>query len=374
MNRLLLKRHKLLAKTGCILFFSAFSFYSCSDSEQILITPEEITPEESVSDYIEESVTEVTSSDENISSGDYIDNKWAAFLVSPELPAYTSREQGEEILDVFCQDSIIGNVASLSRKAEPPKDTVIYNTKVITAGGPVGYDSLAYGKLSEVPDSFLNALTQQMKTDLGDGYGEHSSGSGMGYRTFYQASYDVDTGELQANQYNGYWARTLGVFSEHCAGVAVDFDLSYYNSNYLEGNGKINKSGSTEANREFEWLADNAHKYGFIWRYKVDGADATKNGHKTGTIYEGWHWRFVGVYHASQFWSMCAADTDSDGIPDAGYEQNDDYVWEDYYYEYISDNPSYPENEYDAICNFYNSPDGNKCTYNEYQEMISDSK
>ena len=71
---------------------------------------------------------------------------------------------------------------------------------------------------------------------------------------------------------------------------------------------------------------------------------------------------------------MCAADTDSDGIPDAGYEQNDDYVWEDYYYEYISDNPSYPENEYDAICNFYNSPDGNKCTYNEYQEMISDSK
>lgn len=355
----------------------SFSLVSCSGEVSL-------TPEISNSNYetetaansltnSEETNPETTeASDQNNAEKPFIDNIWAAFLVNPENPAYTEREQGEEILKILSEDSVIGNVASLSYSAGSPDDTVIYDTEVITVGGPVEYSSLAYGDLSEVPDSFLNAMVMQMKKDIGENYGEHSSGSGMGYRTFYQASYDVDTGMLQVSQENGYWARTLGVFSEHCAGVAVDFDISFHNSEFLEKNGTDNKKGGTAANEEFTWLAENAHKYGFIWRYKIDGADETQNGYKTGTIREGWHWRFVGVYHATQFWNICAADTDADGIPDSGYEQNDNYVWEDYFYEYLNENSLYPQNEYEAFTEYYNSDKGNKCTFDEYRKIISE--
>lgn len=305
----------------------------------------------------------------DVPQGVFEDNIWAAFLVSPSNPAYKDQEQGYEILDVLCEDSVIGDVASLSRSARAPEDTYAYGTEVITAGGPVGYDSLAYGRLSEIPDSFLNAMVKDMKAEIGDYYGDHDGGSGMGYRTFYQASYDADTGALQANQSNGYWARTLGAFSEHCGGVAVDFNISYDNSEYLEYSGADNKDGDTAANKEFSWLADNAHKYGFIWRYKIDGSDESAYGFETGTIREGWHWRFVGVYNATKFWEKCAADTDGDGTPDSGYMTNDEYIWEDYYYENINGNTKYPQTEYEAFCSFYNSEKGNRCSYDEYKRM-----
>lgn len=299
------------------------------------------------------------------------DNTWAVFLVSPSLSAYDTKEQGDEILGVLSRDSVIGEVASLSAAADPPPVINTYGTDVITAGGPVDTSLLAYGRLSEIPDSFLNAMVDDMRTELGEGYGGHNSGSGMGYRTFYQASYDASTGWLQANQVNGYWARTLGAFSEHCAGVAVDFDISYQNSEFLEYTGSQNREGGASANAEFSWLADNAHKYGFIWRYKIDGADESAGGNRTGTIREGWHWRFTGVYHATRFWEKCAADTDDDGIADKGYMTNDNYIWEDYYYENISGNSDYPQSEYEAFTMFYDSEKGNRCSWDEYSEIIN---
>ena len=45
---------------------------------------------------------------------------------------------------------------------------------------------------------------------------------------------------------------------------------------------------------------------------------------------------------------------------------NDNYVWEDYYSEYIENNPAYPQDELEAFTKFYDSPDGNKCTYDEF--------
>jgi len=322
-----------------------------------------ITPEGSVTE-IQEEVPEVP--EESIQTEqEFIDNAWAAFLVSPAQPAYTSSADGYRILDVLCRDSVIGSIASMSKAAEAPEDTVAYDEMVITAGGPVSTDALAFGKLSEVPDSFLNVMVADMKRELGAEYGEHSSGAGMGYRTFYQASYDSDYGGLQVNQTDGYWARTLGAYSEHCAGVAVDFDISYHNSEMLETKGRWNRGSKSEANIEFTWLADNAHKYGFIWRYKIGGDTPTAYGMTTGTIREGWHWRFVGVYNATKFWEKCADDIDGDGVLE-GYTKNDDYVWEDYYVEKIHGNSMYPEDMLSAFTEFYNSPAGNRCTYEEY--------
>lgn len=317
MNR---KIFKILISTTLIILQT-----SCSKSENDPIKPDII--KSTLESESANKVTETINNNAYDEEGVFEDNVWATFLVSPSVPAYKTQEQGYEILDVLCEDSIIGRVASLSRMSPAPEEAIAYDTTVITAGGPVDYNSLAYGKLSEVPDSFLNAMIEDMQLDIGDSYGGHSSGSGMGYRTFYQASYDADTGNLQVNQTNGYWARTLGAFSEHCAGVAVDFDVSYQNSEYLESTGAENKAGENAANKEFKWLANNAHKYGFIWRFKIDGSDESASGFQTGTIMEGWHWRFVGVYHATKFWEQCAIDTDENGQLDSGYMIRDDYIW-----------------------------------------------
>ncbi len=65
--------------------------------------------------------------------------------------------------------------------------------------------------------------------------------------------------------------------SEHNLGLAVD----------------IKGTESTFAETpEYQWLVENAHKYGFILRYTEEKQDIT------GIIPEPWHWRFVGVEYA----------------------------------------------------------------------------
>lgn len=64
-------------------------------------------------------------------------------------------------------------------------------------------------------------------------------------------------------------------FSEHQLGTTVDITTP-------EIGATSESFGETEA---FEWLQDNAHKYGFILSYPEGN---------TFYIYEPWHWRFVG--------------------------------------------------------------------------------
>ena len=71
--------------------------------------------------------------------------------------------------------------------------------------------------------------------------------------------------------------------SEHHTGLCVDFVRK----------GAPMLSESFEDTDAFDWLSQNAHKYGFILRYPKDKTDITKYS------YEPWHYRFVGVYAAS---------------------------------------------------------------------------
>lgn len=64
--------------------------------------------------------------------------------------------------------------------------------------------------------------------------------------------------------------------SEHQTGLAVDVMGS--NNDYDE----------FESSIEFEWMKNNAHKYGFILRYPKDKTKIT------GFKYEPWHYRYVG--------------------------------------------------------------------------------
>lgn len=65
--------------------------------------------------------------------------------------------------------------------------------------------------------------------------------------------------------------------SEHQTGLAVDIaDLSLDYDNF-------------ESTKEFDWMKNNAHKYGFILRYPK------AKFHITGFKYEPWHYRYVGI-------------------------------------------------------------------------------
>jgi len=65
-------------------------------------------------------------------------------------------------------------------------------------------------------------------------------------------------------------------YSEHQLGTTIDFTTSGIG-------GGLSSFGNTEA---YEWLTENAHKYGFVLSYPEDNAYYE---------YEPWHWRFVGV-------------------------------------------------------------------------------
>ena len=65
--------------------------------------------------------------------------------------------------------------------------------------------------------------------------------------------------------------------SEHNLGLAMDI---------------CNTRDDFANTKEYEWLMENAYKYGFILRYTADKQDIT------GIVPEPWHWRFVGVEYA----------------------------------------------------------------------------
>lgn len=93
--------------------------------------------------------------------------------------------------------------------------------------------------------------------------------------------------EYQEKLYNNYvldkgfyyadMASARAGHSEHQTGLAVDVaDLSL-------------DYDSFENTKEFTWMKNNAHKFGFIMRYPK------ANFHITGFKYEPWHYRYVGI-------------------------------------------------------------------------------
>ncbi|MBE6642277.1 MAG: D-alanyl-D-alanine carboxypeptidase family protein [Ruminococcaceae bacterium] len=71
--------------------------------------------------------------------------------------------------------------------------------------------------------------------------------------------------------------------SEHQAGLCVDMHT-------LPG-----ADQSFQYQPEAKWLAENCHKFGFILRFPEDKMEITG-----GIIYEPWHFRYVGRYHATR--------------------------------------------------------------------------
>lgn len=76
--------------------------------------------------------------------------------------------------------------------------------------------------------------------------------------------------------------------SEHALGLALDLISNQY-TELDEGQ---------EDTKEAKWLAENCHKYGFILRYPPEATEIT------GIIYEPWHYRYVGVEHATKIMEL----------------------------------------------------------------------
>ena len=97
--------------------------------------------------------------------------------------------------------------------------------------------------------------------------------------------------EEKVRQYSAYPGE-----SEHQSGLCVDFFVAPGMSeivNYGSETEKTNDIGFAET-EAFEWLKENAHKFGFILRYP-EGKEA-----QTGYSYESWHYRFVGIDAATK--------------------------------------------------------------------------
>ena len=67
--------------------------------------------------------------------------------------------------------------------------------------------------------------------------------------------------------------------SEHNLGLAMDI---------------CNTNSSFAQQKEYRWLMEHAHEYGFILRYTAEKQPIT------GIIPEPWHWRYVGVEYAAE--------------------------------------------------------------------------
>lgn len=113
------------------------------------------------------------------------------------------------------------------------------------------------------------------------------------YQTNLYNNYVSQDGVEEADKYSA-----RAGFSEHQTGLAVDVDNRETDFNNFE------------STKEFNWMLENAHKYGFILRYPK-GKEFI-----TGYIYEPWHFRYVGVEVAT-------------------YIYQNDLTYEEYYFKFI---------------------------------------
>ena len=76
--------------------------------------------------------------------------------------------------------------------------------------------------------------------------------------------------------------------SEHQLGLAIDLGRT-------KGRQLSERFAETD---EGKWVMDNAHRFGFILRYKDEWTDIT------GYAYEPWHYRYVGADHAARIHAL----------------------------------------------------------------------
>lgn len=200
--------------------------------------------------------------------------KWIVKLLKAAVTAY--------LLLILCQ--MIGNAYSrlsithkipvseewnlivVNRWNELPED---YSVELTELSNGQKVDSRIYPYLQEMFDA---ARAEGIYTIVREGYRtaeEQQEILDDKIQTYINQGYSQSRAEKTAKE----WVALPGT-SEHQLGIAVD----------------INADKSKCSNEEvYAWLAENAYKYGFILRYPMGKQEIT------GTSYEPWHYRYVGI-------------------------------------------------------------------------------
>lgn len=122
-----------------------------------------------------------------------------------------------------------------------------------------------------------------MISDCNTSLGVDNTGVTSAYRTReYQESVYNQYVEVGGVEYAEAYVADPG-YSEHHTGLSLDLGIYYYDGS----EGRF--SGSPNA----DWMDAHCQEYGFIRRYKDDKKEIT------GISNESWHFRYVGVPHAS---------------------------------------------------------------------------
>ena len=191
--------------------------------------------------------------------GDYI-------IIVTVIDAYDNEATGEATIKIKPKPVVINNGSTCAVTNTQPyyfNGILLVNKKHPL---PCGYAPGENAKAGQA----IKALIAEMQA-----LGFNVSNSYSGYRSFSNQSsiynsYVNRDGRAKADTYS---ARPG--YSEHQTGLA--FDLRF-------GNGSLISAGSKEA----RWVAENAHRHGFIVRY-LQGKE-----HITGYQYEPWHLRYIG--------------------------------------------------------------------------------
>jgi len=208
---------------------------------------------------------------------------WIVKLLKAAVTAY--------LLLILCQ--LIGNVYSklsithkipvseewnlivVNRWNELPED---YSVELTELSNGQKVDSRIYPYL---PEMFDAAREEGVYPVVREGYRTAEEQQEIledRIQTYINQGYSRSRAERTAKE----WVALPGT-SEHQLGIAVD----------------INADKSMCSNEEvYAWLAENAYKYGFILRYPPGKQEIT------GTSYEPWHYRYVGVEAAQEIYEQ----------------------------------------------------------------------
>ena len=163
----------------------------------------------------------------------------------------------------------------LVNKTHPIKDN--YDIPLMTLSNGIQIDERIYPDLQAM---FNDARSQGIDPTVGEGYRSHSEQKRMMRRKICQLlkeGYSLRKAEETANK----WVAKPGT-SEHELGIALDINA--------------NKNGYSSNEDVYQWLENNAYRYGFILRYPQGKEDITM------INYEPWHYRYVGKKAAKQIY------------------------------------------------------------------------
>lgn len=174
----------------------------------------------------------------------------------------------------------IGSYSWVVNKTRPlqPKEyippTLVFPTVKLRVPGNESM-KIRFDVANSVQDLFSAAQAEGFSPMFSSGYRSY------GYQVNLYGSYVKSQGQLEADKQS---ARPG--YSEHQTGLAFD----------------ICNAGDCRLEQEFEstplgqWIANNAHKYGFTVRYRKDKDQIT------GYMYEPWHLRYVGIETATKLY------------------------------------------------------------------------